>query len=254
MWSGTFEPQADSARNGWTADWYFTDRRGGVSRGEFESLNLAMHVGDEPAAVAANRTAVAALAAVEPERLAVIKAEHGAQVHTVAPELITQIPLADGLISTSPNVALMALAADCVPVVLADVEHQVVGVVHCGWRGVVAGVVPATVERMVESGALLPSVAAVVGPAICSSCYVVDAVCAQQVATVAPGSVQFGSDGNWRVDVAGAVVQALKDLGIRVRRVDECTFTNPELFSYRRDHTTGRHGALVVLRAPGAAA
>lgn len=251
MWSGTFEPQSGSASNGWTADWYFTDRRGGVSREQFESLNLATHVGDDPSAVAANRSLVAATARVEVEHLAVIRAEHGSRVHAVAPEAIADIPLADGLVTNTPGLALMALAADCAPVVLADVEQQVVGVVHCGWRGVVAGIIPAAVDKMVESGARAPSIAAVVGPAICRTCYVVDADCAKQIEAVSPESAGRDADGSWHVDVAAAVSDSLTGLGIQVQRIAECTYTNPRLFSYRRDHTTGRHSGVVVLRSPG---
>ncbi|MFA7265409.1 MAG: peptidoglycan editing factor PgeF [Candidatus Nanopelagicales bacterium] len=254
MWSGTFTATSGSARSGFTADWYFTDRRGGSSQGAYESLNLAAHVGDSPESVGANLDAIATTARVSRSTLAVIKAEHGANVHEVNKDSITESPFADGLITTTPELALVALAADCAPVVLADVENQVVGAVHCGWRGVVAGVVPATVERMVRSGAHAPSISAVVGPAICPNCYAVDSDCAAAVADVSPTSVSQDSAGQWRVDVAAAVMASLQDLGVDAERIHECTFTNRELFSFRRNRVTGRQGAVIVMRTAGSQA
>ncbi len=254
MWSGTFRARPDSARHEIAADWYFTDRRRGESRGEFESLNLAVHVGDDPGAVATNRRQLARDVGVDATALAVIAAEHGARVHKITEDTLGAVPVGDGLITTTPNIALVALAADCAPVVLADIENQVVGVMHCGWRGVVAGIIPATIDKMVEAGAEARSIAAVVGPAICSDCYVVDSSCAQQVGRVSLGAASQYADGQWHVDVAGAVCQSLVSLGVRVERIAECTFTNADLFSYRRDHTTGRHSATIVLRLPVGAA
>ena len=254
MWSGTFTATSGSARNGLMADWYFTDRRGGTSQGEYESLNLAAHVGDSSESVSANLDAVAATARVSRSALAVIKAEHGANVHEVGADSVAEVPLADGLITTTPELALVALAADCAPVVLADVDNQVVGAVHCGWRGVVAGVVPATVEAMVRSGAQPSSISAIVGPAICPSCYAVDPDCGAAVAEVSPTSATRDSAGQWRVDVAAAVMSSLYDLGVFAEQIQECTFTNRELFSYRRSRVTGRQGAVIVMREVGARA
>lgn len=248
MWSGTFGTYPNPARGGSQADWVFTSRSGGVSRGVFESLNLAAHVGDDPRAVAANRDRLALTVGVAPATLAVIKAEHGNKVHEVTAESVTSIPVADALVTVSEDVTLVALAADCAPVVLADTKNRVAGVVHCGWRGVVAGVIPATIDKMLELGASAPSVSAVVGPTICNQCYVVDADCADQLMATAPGSTVADGNGQWHVDVAGAMVAQLALRGVVAERIRECTFTNSDLFSYRRDRTTGRQGAAIVLR------
>ena len=254
MWTGRFGANPNPVGVGARADWVFTSRSGGVSRGVFESLNLAAHVGDEPTAVDANRRVVAQLLGTSQAPLAAIRAEHGNRVHEVTPDSVGSIPIGDGLVSVSEGVTLLALAADCAPVLLADTTNRVIGVVHCGWRGVVAGVVTATVDRMLELGAEVSSVAAIVGPSICGQCYVVSADCAHQIAAAVPGSSFQDSGGQWHVDVPGAVLQQLGQRGIASERIPECTFTNPELFSYRRDGITGRQGAAIVLRSLGGAA
>ena len=164
MWSGTIGARPDSASYGWRADWVFTDRLGGVSQGEYASLNLAAHVGDASADVAANRQHVAEALGTPSVKLAVIDAEHGNNVHEVTEEVITPAGKCDGLVTKSAGIALVALAADCTPIVLADIKHAVVGVVHCGWRGIVAGIVPATIDKMLGLGATVSSISAVVGP------------------------------------------------------------------------------------------
>ena len=251
MWSGSFDSHPNSASRISRVDWLFTDRFGGVSQGAFESLNLAAHVGDEEHAVAANRVRLAEAIGVGSTVSAVIKAEHGSKVHEVTPATVDSVPVGDGLVTRSTDIALLALAADCAPIVLADSTNRVAGVVHCGWRGVVAGVVPATIDKMQELGAAEPSISVMVGPTICSECYVVGEDCAQQLAAAVPGSTQRDEEGQWHADVAGAVTAQLSWRGIRAQRIQECTFTNQRLFSYRRDHTTGRQGAAVVMRSLG---
>lgn len=248
MWSGTFRSHPDSARHGLVADWYFTDRHGGVSRGSFESLNMATHVGDNPVAVHENRERLARTIAVEPDALAVLNAEHGARVQHITKDQASQLPPGDAAVTIDLDIALVALAADCAPIVLADVNNQVVGVVHCGWRGVVAGVIPAAIDMMLRAGAQSSSLAAIVGPTICLDCYEVNRQCAEQFAMVAPNYVRRDSEDKWRVDVAGAACRILSDHGVSNERIAECTYTNHDLFSYRRTGDTGRQCAAIVLR------
>ena len=153
--SGEFEGAAR------LVSWAATGRAGGASAGSFESLNLAEYVGDEVQAVAENRRRLAGLVGLGTEDLAVIGAVHGAAVG-----LVTEggpVDGVDALVTTSHGVALLALAADCVPLVIADSTAGVIAAVHCGWRGLGAGVVPATVAVMRDLGAV--TLEAVVGRA-----------------------------------------------------------------------------------------
>ena len=124
-----------------------TTRRGGVSGGPYASLNLGDHVGDDPTAVAENRRRLAGFFGVATDALVVVRQVHGATAAIV--DAATRPNEADALVTADPRVVVCVLVADCVPVVVLDPTARVLAVVHAGWRGTVAGVVGATVERMV---------------------------------------------------------------------------------------------------------
>ena len=224
--------------------WAATGRLGGVSAGEFAELNLADHVGDDPVHVAANRGMLVDWA--DGARLAVIGAEHGGRVrHVVEPGVVQGV---DGLVTSTPDLALLALAADCVPLVLADPERGVIGAAHCGWRGLVAGIVANTVESMRAAGAA--RIRAVVGPSICGDCYPVpsertavvrDALAADMAELVCRRVADRDS-----LDVAAGVRAQLAQEGIEFAQIPGCTAESSDLFSYRRDHRTGRQGMIIV--------
>ncbi len=237
-------------RSGQVVAWAFTGREGGVSEPPFASLNLAHHVGDEPTAVRVNRDRAGSILGLDAGALAVVNAAHGAEVAEVhGPGEVAGV---DGLVTTQTALGLLALAADCVPLALMDVEQGVIAAVHCGWRGIGAGIVPATVARMRCSGAV--KVEAIIGPRVCASCYPVGADRIDELrrstdAEIAEAACLRQGDG-WCIDVGAGVRTQLMQLGIRASSIDRCTFEDPELFSYRRDRITGRHGVLVAMRAP----
>lgn len=226
--------------------WAATARSGGVSAPPFAALNLASHVGDDREAVIENRARAAALVDADPESLAILTAEHGARV--VIADAGGALPPADAAVTDQPGLALLALAADCAPIVLADAEAGVVAVAHCGWRGLVAGVVPAVVDTMRAAGA--NDIQAVIGPSICPSCYPVGVECTAQLRdALSPdlaSTACLERGGQWFVDVAGAVRGQLHAVDVEVELLDGCTAQDPSLFSYRRDGRTGRHGMIVV--------
>lgn len=226
--------------------WAATGRSGGVSRPPFEALNLAAHVGDDVDDVAANRALVARHLDVAPTAVAVLTAEHGARV--VFADSGGALPPADAAVTTREGLALLALGADCATIALADADAGVVGVAHCGWRGLVAGVVPAVVDAMRSAGA--HRLAAVIGPAICPRCYPVGAECIEQiVAAVSPEVAEVAClevSGQWFVDVPGAARVLLQSAGVAVTSLPGCTVEDADLFSHRRDGRTGRHGMIVV--------
>lgn len=232
---------------GRTLTWAFTGRGGGVSTGFFESLNLAAYVGDEPSAVLTNRNRAAALVGLDADRLSVAQSVHGGEVAVaLGPGDCAQV---DGLVTAQAGIGLLAMAADCVPLALLDTEAGVVGVAHCGWRGLGAGIVLATVARLTSMGAR--SVQAIVGPHICGPCYPVDADRVAQLRAAVSAEVAEAAcariDGRWHIDVGAGVQAQLRLLGVRHRRIDRCTAEDPGLFSYRRDPVTGRQGVLIAI-------
>ncbi len=227
------------------ARWAVTDRRGGGSTAPWASLNLADHVGDDPAAVAANRDVVARRLGFRGRDVAVIAAAHGSRVAVVdRPGRYADV---DALVTAAPGLVLMALAADCVPATVIDPVAGVAAVVHSGWRGVL-DVASAAVRAMTHLGARADRCTAILGPAICPSCYEVSAQVRDLVAAAAPGSGAVTARGTPAVDIAGGVAHQLRAIGVsRIVRDRRCTFEDENLFSHRRDAVTGRHGIVVVL-------
>ena len=176
---------------------------------------------------------------------------HAADVLTVdrgwlasAPE---DPPEVDGLVTDLTGVALLVRAADCVPVLLADVEHGVLGAAHAGRLGLVQGVVPAAVARMRELGA--GRILAWVGPHVCGRCYEVPAAMREEVAAVVPESFAETSWGTPAVDVGAGILAQLHALDVEVVDASSCTLEDEDLHSYRREgEAAGRIGGLVWVR------
>lgn len=154
----------------------------------------------------------------------------------------------DALVTKLTDVALLGLGADCAVVTFADQRAGVVAVAHCGWQGLVKGIVPATVAAMVDQGAQREEIRAHIGPSICGQCYEVAADRAAQVADVVPDAV-LERNGRFGVDIAMGVTAQLSELAVAATASSECTFESPSHYSFRRDGTTGRQGAAIILRA-----
>ena len=229
---------------GRSAEWLFTDRLGGQSIGAYAELNLGGSVGDEPDAVAANRREVAGM--VGCDGLALVKQVHGRDVaHLRA--IPHEPPPADAIITDERDLAIAVQVADCVPVLLADLSGGQVAAVHAGWRGVVADVVGATLERLAPRG----EVGAWVGPAICPGCYEVSPEVRDEVADAVPEAAARTRQGTPAVDVRAAVLAQLRQHGVTGEIVGGCTFEDPHLYSFRRDTTTGRQVGVIVMRDSG---
>ena len=219
----------------------FTTRAGGVSASPYDTLNLGLDVGDNPAVVASNRRLVL-------DRLGLhdavwLKARHGGDVAVVG-EPAVGVPQVDATVTAEAGLPLAALSADCALIVLADPDADVIGVAHCGRPGLTAGLVANAVAALRDLGAT--SIQAVLGPSICGSCYEVPPVMADAVWSAAPASRARSREGRPAIDIAAGVAAQLADAGVEVvRRVAGCTREDPSLYSYRRDRVTGRMAAIV---------
>lgn len=235
----------------WSVEWAFTDRWGGHSQGAYGEFNLGAGVQDEPAAVASNRSALAAEFGIEPESLRFMKQVHSATVVTVDDQQGTEPPECDAMVSTSTTGALAVLVADCTPVLLADLDAGAVGVAHVGRQGMVSGVAPATVQAMVQrSGGSASGIRALIGPSICPGCYEVPEHMRAQAETAAPGCSAQSWTGTAAIDVAAGVQEQLRRAGVQsVDRIHGCSREAPDLYSYRRDGLTGRYAGVVRLVA-----
>lgn len=167
---------------------------------------------------------------------------HGCGVEVVdADHRADSAPSADALVATGPGVSLVVRTADCVPILLWDERARVLSAVHAGWRGLVAGVVPAAVAAMVAAGARPDRVRGWIGPSICSACYPVGADVQAQILAVAPSALATSATGEPAADVAAGVAEQLTALGVPLPPRDHrCTNESPELFSARGGDATDR--------------
>jgi YfiH family protein len=223
-----------------------TSRRGGVSLSPYDSFNLAAHVGDDPAHVAANRQRLAAMVgyATEPAWLEQV---HGNRV--VAAESVRAPTAADAAWTRELDRPCVVMTADCLPVLLCDQAGTVVAAVHAGWRGLVGGVIAATVARLgVPAGELLVWLGPAIGP---DAFEVGDEVRAAFLALDAgnAGCFQSSPTGRWLANLYELARRQLRQSGaLAIYGGGYCTFGEPErFFSYRRENRTGRMATLIWL-------
>jgi hypothetical protein len=232
---------------------FFTTRYGGISTDPWAELNLALHVEDQASNVMANRDVLA-------ERLrsgsvSFPQQVHGTGVLTVDAAMAGRVPISrdgapgiDALVTAVPETPIGVLAADCLPVLLADAERGVVAAAHAGRRGLAAGVLQATLAEMTANGARATNCRAVIGPAICGRCYEVPAEMREEVARQVPGSAATTSAGTPSLDLPAGAEQVLRRAGVgEVVQTGICTLTDERFYSYRRDGVTGRFAGVVML-------
>lgn len=224
---------------------FFTDRAGGVGEAPYDTFNLADHVGDDPATVAANRKELEKLVGAP---VTFMKAAHGAEVARIDTPG-QEAPAADILVTATPGVALAALAADCVPVLVHDELMGAVAAAHIGRLGLFAGAVDNTLAAIADVRGKwgdLRSITAVIGPAICGRCYEVPAQMRAEVAERHPAAFATTKWGTPSLDLPRAVEARFGELGANVVRIARCTFEDPDLFSHRMVGVTGRQAAVIV--------
>ncbi len=226
-----------------------TTRAGGVSSAPFDTFNLGDHVGDDPAAVAANRARLAAAIGLPAQRVVWMNQVHGDRIEVVDGPQSAAVGGrvgADGMVTNIPRLALAVLTADCVPVLLADARAGVVAGVHAGRVGAQRGVVARAVEVMLGLGAHTGDISALLGPAVSGRNYEVPAAMADEVEAALPGSRTTTSAGTPGLDLRAGIACQLRDLGVTSIEVDpRCTVADPTLFSHRRGAPTGRLASLV---------
>lgn len=225
-----------------------TDRHGGTSAAPYRSRNLGGAVGDDPEAVRRNREQTAAEFGLKPDRVVFMRQVHSADVAYVTRPYDGTPPGLDAVFTDRPGLGLAVLVADCAPVLLADPEAGLVGAAHSGRAGTALGVVPALVEAMAAQGADPGRMVALVGPAACGLCYEVSAELREEVAAVLPQTRATTRQGTPALDLRAGIAAQLAAAGVgEVRHDARCTIEEPDLFSYRRERTTGRFAGYIWL-------
>lgn len=221
-----------------------TTRGGGVSPVPYDSLNLAQHVGDEVDCVVENRRRVCAQLGLDVEPLW-LNQVHGAQV-VMAPAA-PHYPVADAAVSDQAGFVCAILTADCLPVVFASTDGTRVGAAHVGWRGLVAGVLEATIAAL----AIPPRELLVwLGPAIGPGHFEVGPEVRAAFMNLDPAAAsafRANERARWQADLYRLARQHLNRAGIdAIYGGGRCTFEEADVFfSYRRDGQCGRMATLI---------
>lgn len=229
----------------------FSDRLGGFSSGTRGSLNLGLS--DVDAHVLENAAALSAALGVA--KLAVVQQVHGREVYPVTAERARRwqpshfvgdaiagqrsLPIADAMVAQrqelgeyGSGLGIAVRVADCLPVVLVDQRHEVMGVAHAGRVGLLAGVLAATVAAMRERGA--DAIEAWIGPHVCGPCYEVPQTMFDEAVCQVPELASQTGHGTPSLDLAAGARAQLRDLEVRCVLVGGCTLTDANLHSYRR--------------------
>ena len=243
----------------------FSTRVGGVSAGNFESLNLGnpselpREQRDPPANIRENFRRILAAMGCAGRAIAEVHQVHGADVAWTSspcapPTPASPDPKADAILTDDPSRVVVIRVADCCPVLLAGEDGRLVGAVHAGWRGVVAGVLPSAIAALRQRGA--EEIVGAIGPCIGQDHFEVGPEVAAEFRRVfehrAGSILRPGRGDRWMIDLKEAL--RLQLLGAGVSRHDispHCTFRDADLFySHRRDRgLTGRTAGLIGPRA-----
>lgn len=237
----------------------FTTRKGGVSRGEFESLNLSFKVGDNSRRVRENREKLGKLLNLDYRLFTFPEQVHGNKVAQVrlgeagkgALSEKEKISGVDGLFTSELNLPLCVLVADCLPLVITDTEENFAAVVHAGWRGLKSGVIFNAINFAEKIfGASPQSLKAWIGPSIGVCCYEVGDEVAESFSNY-PSALKK-VEGKYFLDLKFLGRWQLLEGGLRESEVWvalNCTFCEKNFFySYRRERgKTGRQAAIAWL-------
>jgi polyphenol oxidase len=242
----------------------FTLRRGGVSAPPFDTLNLGLHTGDGPEAVAENRRRVRRTLQLPAEPVW-LQQVHGAQVLRLATAELRgggqrSPPTADGAVTRERGQVCAIQVADCIPVLLAALDGSAVGAAHAGWRGLASGVLAGAVRALGAVSGEHSGIVAWLGPAIGAAHFEVgeEVHAAFSKSAVARGEAPPPTEafvrnarGRWQCDLAAIARGQLVSLGVReVYGGTWCTYADAaRFFSYRRDGRCGRMAALIWLEA-----
>jgi len=223
----------------------FTTRNGGVSEGQFESLNLGINRGDNKDHVRKNYHIIAGLMGFDPDNIALTWQVHGDDVRVVERGGRIEDPVeapCDALITNVPGIALFVFTADCVPILLYDPDSRCIGAVHAGWRGTANGILGKTVNMMAgKFGAKPESIRAAIGPSIGGCCFEVDSDVYEKLKVMYPDidTVTRKEELKYYPDLKELNRSMLERCGVRrenISVVGLCTKCEHGMFwSHRRD-------------------
>lgn len=217
----------------------FFTRKGGVSRGIYEGLNVGLGSSDERTHVEENRRRVAAWFGQPVARLATVHQVHSPDVVTIGGDYDGTRSQADALVTATPGIVLGVLSADCGPILFADPQAGVVGAAHAGWKGALTGVLENTISAMIDLGATRETIVACLGPSIGPDNYEVGPEFVARFLAHDAAYARFFTPSpradHAMFDLPGLTVARLVAAGVKAEKLGLCTYEDEtRFFSYRR--------------------
>lgn len=221
----------------------FSLRRGGVSEGAFDSLNVGIRRGDNPFNAMKNIEICCDGLKLSKENLTMTYQLHTDNVRVVTKDDVGKGFIrewgegVDGVITKEKNVPLMCYSADCVPILFYDPKAEIIGAVHGGWRGTKAEIAKKAVELMRQNGSESENIVALIGPAIGGCCYEVGEDVGYDFYELYPHRVVKKDDGKYMPDLKAVTKDQLIQAGLKEDNIDNsgiCTMCdNDNFFSHR---------------------
>ena len=229
----------------------FSDRWGGVSKPPYHELNIALHVGDNPINVLKNREILAKKFDFYIDNLIYMDQTHSNNIQIINDTFTNKIENCDGIITNKPNIPLMVMVADCIPVLLFDREKKVIGAIHAGRNGTFKEISKKAINIMIKKfGSNAENILVSLGPSIHSCCYEVGKDLADIAKTSFGDKYVINRNGSFYLDLQTLNFDQLKSVGIKEENIEiskTCTSCDKNYFSYRRDGTTGRFAGVIKL-------
>jgi len=240
----------------WGVEVAFSTREAGVSEKPYASLNLGLHVGDDPDKVVENRMIFLSELGGSLQESVMAQQVHGINVTLVSDkdqgrgmrEQISAIPDCDGLL-TQDHTGLLCLYADCVPLFFYSPKTKIVALAHAGWKGTARQIVKEILARISQAGGSSDDCFAAIGPCIGACCYTVGEEVAENFRENFNEVLSKTAERKYQLDLVKANLSLLLEAGVQAEHIaiaNLCTCCHPELFySYRREGITGRMAAYI---------
>ena len=218
----------------------FFNRTGGLSNGEFASLNCKFGRNDSRLKIISNRALVSKLMKIKFSHLITLKQIHSSDVIKIKKIIKADDIKGDSMVTSKEDICLGILTADCAPILFGDPEKRIIGAAHAGWRGLFLGVVENTINNMIELGAKLENICVAIGPCIQKKNYEVGPEFYKRFTdknTSFHNYFTFDKNNKIWFDLPGLISFRLHSIGVKnIHSLNRCTFSEKEnFFSYRRN-------------------